>query len=135
MDNPRKEEVILSKLCIGHTFLTQSDLLKGKDQPVCSTCQVPLIAKHPNCIDFLLVKKNIPKRKMLKGFFENINIKNLRLYLKTIKIYTIIYTYIFFFPLKKKRERERCNVMAKGFRFMPLSLVRLRTFQLSTWVS
>ena len=27
-----------------------------------------------------------------------------------------------------------CNVMAKGFRFMPLGLVRLRTFQLSTWV-
>ena len=28
-----------------------------------------------------------------------------------------------------------CNVMAKGFQFMPLSLVRLRTFRLSTWVS
>ena len=28
-----------------------------------------------------------------------------------------------------------CNIMAKGFRFMPLSLVRLRTFRLSTWVS
>ena len=30
---------------------------------------------------------------------------------------------------------SRCNVMAKGFRFMPLSLVRLKTFRLSTWVS
>ena len=30
---------------------------------------------------------------------------------------------------------SRSNVMARGFRFMPLSLVRLRTFQLSTWVS
>ena len=28
-----------------------------------------------------------------------------------------------------------CNIMAEGFRFMPLSLVRLRTFWLSTWVS
>ena len=28
-----------------------------------------------------------------------------------------------------------CNVIAEGFRFMPLSLVRLRTFRLSTWVS
>ena len=27
-----------------------------------------------------------------------------------------------------------CNVMAEGFRFMPLSLVRLGTFRLSTWV-
>ena len=29
---------------------------------------------------------------------------------------------------------SQCNVMAKGFRFMPLSLVRLRTFRLSTCV-
>ena len=30
---------------------------------------------------------------------------------------------------------SECNIMAKGFMFMPLSLVRLRTFWLSTWVS
>ena len=28
-----------------------------------------------------------------------------------------------------------CNIIAEGFRFMPLGLVRLRTFRLSTWVS
>ena len=28
-----------------------------------------------------------------------------------------------------------CNIMVEGFRFVPLGLVRLRTFQLSTWVS
>ena len=28
-----------------------------------------------------------------------------------------------------------CDIIAEGFRFMPLSLVRLRTFRLSTWVS
>ena len=28
-----------------------------------------------------------------------------------------------------------CTIMAEGFRFMPLGLVRLRTFRLSTWVS
>ena len=27
-----------------------------------------------------------------------------------------------------------CNIMAEGLRFMPLGLVRLRTFRLSTWV-
>ena len=31
--------------------------------------------------------------------------------------------------------RNKCYKIAEGFRFMPLSLVRLRTFQLSTWVS
>ena len=28
-----------------------------------------------------------------------------------------------------------CNIMAKGFHFMPLGLVRLRTFRLSAWVT
>ena len=28
-----------------------------------------------------------------------------------------------------------CNIMTKGFRFMPLGLVRLRTFRLSAWVT
>ena len=28
-----------------------------------------------------------------------------------------------------------CNIIAEGFRFMPLGLIRLRTFRLSTWVS
>ena len=33
------------------------------------------------------------------------------------------------------RSPQMCNIMAEGFRFMPLGLVRLRTFRLSTWVS
>ena len=28
-----------------------------------------------------------------------------------------------------------CNIMSEGFRFMPLGLVRLRTFRLSAWVT
>ena len=28
-----------------------------------------------------------------------------------------------------------CDIIVEGFRFMPLGLVRLRTFRLSTWVS
>ena len=34
-----------------------------------------------------------------------------------------------------KLQQESCNIMAEGFRLMPLGLVRLRTFRLSTWVS
>ena len=30
---------------------------------------------------------------------------------------------------------SKCYIIAEGFRFMPLSLVRLRTFRLGTWVS
>ena len=30
---------------------------------------------------------------------------------------------------------DKCNIMAEGFRFMPLGLVRLRTFRLNAWVT
>ena len=35
----------------------------------------------------------------------------------------------------KHRKMCRCNIMAEGFRFMPLGLVKLRTFRLSAWVT
>ena len=46
-------------------------------------------------------------------------------------------------PLKKRCHYDHkldmmmrfCNIMVEGFRFMPLGLVRLRTFRLSAWVS
>ena len=44
-----------------------------------------------------------------------------------------------YFPNKTIQNNEEftsiCNIMAKGFRFMPLGLVRTRTFRLSTWFS
>ena len=33
------------------------------------------------------------------------------------------------------RDPDACNIMAEGFCFMPLGLVRLRTFRLSAWVT
>ena len=32
-------------------------------------------------------------------------------------------------------RKATCNIMAEGFRFMPLGLVRLRTCRLSAWVT
>ena len=32
-------------------------------------------------------------------------------------------------------DDDECNIMAKGFHFMPLDLVRLRTFWLSAWIT
>ena len=42
----RKEEVIISRLRIGHTYITHSHLLKGEDSSVCLTYKVPLAVKH-----------------------------------------------------------------------------------------
>ena len=53
-----------------------------------------------------------------------------------IKVYTDIYMHIFvFIYIYIYIYKYECNIMAKGFRFMPLGLVRLRTFRLSAWVT
>ena len=42
-----RKEVMISRLCIGHTHITHSHLLKvGRPPPICSTCTVPLTVKR-----------------------------------------------------------------------------------------
>ena len=42
----RREEVVLTRLRIGHTRLTHSYLLKREDQPFCISCNEPFTVKH-----------------------------------------------------------------------------------------
>ncbi|KAG1658848.1 hypothetical protein GQR58_022769 [Nymphon striatum] len=42
----RKEESILCRLRVGHTYLTHSFLLRNEAQPVCGRCQLPLTVRH-----------------------------------------------------------------------------------------
>ena len=50
----RREEVVLTRLHIGHTRLTHSYLLKLEDQPFCISCNEPFTVKHflIDCIEF-----------------------------------------------------------------------------------
>ena len=42
----RKEQVIITRLRIGHSRLSHSFILKQEQQPQCSTCQTPCTIKH-----------------------------------------------------------------------------------------
>ncbi|KAG1674651.1 Heat shock protein cognate 4 [Nymphon striatum] len=42
----RKEESILCRLRVGHTYLTHSFLLRNEAQPVCGRCQLQLTVRH-----------------------------------------------------------------------------------------
>ena len=52
---PRKKEVILCRLRIGHTRLTHGFLMSGEHQPFCGDCLVPLTVRHlmVECPSFL----------------------------------------------------------------------------------
>ena len=40
-----------------------------------------------------------------------------------------------FYISSELKYNSECNIMTEGFRFMPLGLVRLRTFRLRAWVT
>ena len=55
----RREDVVLTRWRIGHTFLTNSYLLKRECQPECVPCQEPLTVKHilVDCLDINDIRK------------------------------------------------------------------------------
>ena len=42
----RKEETVMARLHIGHSFITHSFLLKGEEPPVCIGCDKSLTIEH-----------------------------------------------------------------------------------------
>ena len=53
----RKEEIILSRLRIGHSHITHSYLFKKEEAPYCIPCQKPYTIKYilTECIDLELI--------------------------------------------------------------------------------
>ena len=83
----RKEEIILSRLRIGHSYITHSYLLKKEEAPYCIPCQKPCTIKHilTECIDLKLIQQKYYLTTNLKQIFYQINPKNLLGYLKEVK--------------------------------------------------
>ena len=42
----RNEEVVLTRLRIGHSYAIHSYLLKGEEQPISIPCDVPFTIEH-----------------------------------------------------------------------------------------
>ena len=86
----RRDEVVLARLRTGHTYLTNSYLLKSEDQPQCIACDEPFTVKHIllDCIDLLptreLFYRNVTS---LKTLFETVQIHKIFDYLKHVGLY------------------------------------------------
>jgi len=57
---PRRDEIIIHRLRIGHTYLTHGHLLRGETPPRCLACQVDLTVKHVllHCVSFTNARDN-----------------------------------------------------------------------------
>ena len=89
----RRDEVVLARLRMGHTYVTHSCLLKGEDRPWCMACDEPFTVKHflLDCIDLLPSRDNFYRDvTSLKNLFETIHIYKILDYLKDIGLYNKI---------------------------------------------
>ena len=86
----RRDEVVLARLRIGHSYLTHSYLLKrGEDPPECVFCQEPYTIKHIllDCADLIIVRHQYFNADSLKNLFDNVPVHKILDFLKAINIY------------------------------------------------
>ena len=72
--NTRKENTVLNRLHIGHSYLTHSFILRKEEVPVCVACDVVLTVKHIliECADLLEIRKKYFEEKSLYSLFRNV---------------------------------------------------------------
>ena len=56
----RREDVVVTRLRIGHTIITHSYLIKREDQPLCISCNKLFTVKHflIDCFEFANVRRH-----------------------------------------------------------------------------
>ena len=90
--NRRRDETVLHRLRIGHSYLTHSFLLKQNDHPECTTCSCALTVEHillhcPALSPSRLKYFNVSS---LFELFNNVSAQNIVHFLKEIHQYSHI---------------------------------------------
>nr|CAI5824517.1 unnamed protein product [Callosobruchus analis]CAI5837664.1 unnamed protein product [Callosobruchus analis] len=85
----RKEQVIIARLRIGHTRLTHSHILLNTRAPRCETCRCQLSVAHIlfECPAFAAARQQLMLPNNLTECLEDAHMKNLIMYLKSIRLY------------------------------------------------
>jgi len=84
---PRRDEVVINRLRIGHTRCTHSYLLSGADQPECTTCQCHLDVKNilVECTDFNDIRTEYFVTSSLEELFRSVDVRNVLDFIKESK--------------------------------------------------
>ena len=80
----KKEETVMARLHIGHSFLTHSFLLKGVEPPMCIGCDKRLTLEHIllTCSDFIEIRESHFTAKSLRMLFQDISPEKIFNFLK-----------------------------------------------------
>ena len=72
--NTRKENTVLNRLHIGHSYLPHSFTLRKEEAPVCIACDAVITVKHIliECADLMEIRKKYFEDKSLYSLFQNV---------------------------------------------------------------
>ena len=85
----RKQETVMTRLRIGHTWITHSYLLKKEDQPFCHACDNPFTVKHilVECLHFTHIRNKYYTTTDVHTLFREVDSSKITEYLKEIKLF------------------------------------------------
>ena len=88
----RREEVVLSRLHIGHSYFTHAYLLKGEDMPYCYACDEPDTIQHIliSCGNLCEARQKFYTAETMELLFRNVPPDRIFEFLKHIEIYAKI---------------------------------------------
>lgn len=86
---PRRDERLIHRLRVGHTYLTHSFVLKKEQPPQCTHCQAPITVQHIliDCTLFMSQRVQYFNSTSLQDLFTNVNPQNIIDFIKTIGLY------------------------------------------------
>ena len=90
--NSRKEEVVLSRLRIGHTYFSHSYILRQEDPPECTACQEIYSVRHVliDCIDLGLIRPRFYTVQDMKTLFDTVSVDRILSFVKEVDLFTKI---------------------------------------------
>ena len=85
----RREEIVLARLRIGHTYITHNHVLKGEEAPQCVPCFAPLSVHHifVECVDVAAIRDTYFHVSSLKELFDTVLPETIFAFLKEINLY------------------------------------------------
>ena len=86
------EAVVINRLKIGHTRLTQSYLLSAEDQPSCTLCHAPLTVKHilVECPNLQNTRNKYFSVSCLRDLFESVDSRVIIDFIKDTNFYHFV---------------------------------------------
>ena len=87
--NSRKEEVVLSRLRIGHAYFSHSYILRQEDPPECTACQEIYSVRHVliDCIDLGLIRPRFYTVPDMKTLFDTVSVDRILSFVKEVDLF------------------------------------------------